>query len=143
MKKPCLKCGLPSEGSYCPLHAPLPYYGNRSKGKKQRGTTTERGYGTDHRAARKELAKQLPTACAYGCGRVLTEDTPWVAAHVIDGDPLAGWMASCVRCNEQAKRANIARKQEMQRIAEMKTKMCTLEQAPDGTPRPRSPGNFS
>ena len=27
----------------------------------------------------------------------------WVAAHVVDGDPSAGWLPSCRSCNERAK----------------------------------------
>jgi len=39
---------------------------------------------------------------------VLEPDGKWVAAHRIDGDPSAGWLASCVYCNEAAKRNHAA-----------------------------------
>ena len=90
MRRPCIVCGAPCNGSRCPRH--------------QRTTDrTARGYGAEHQAARRALATTLPAPCGYGCGLTLTADSPWVAAHVIDGDPTAGWIASCRSCNEQAK----------------------------------------
>lgn len=88
-RRPCIVCGQPGNGSRCPRH--------------QRPGTTARGYGTEHQAARADLARTLPAPCGYGCGTTLTPDGPWVAAHVIDGDPTAGWIASCRSCNERAK----------------------------------------
>lgn len=69
---------------------------------RHRQTTTERGYGTDHAGARRRLAVTLPAPCAYGCGTVL-RGSAFVAAHVVDGDESAGWVASCGPCNERAK----------------------------------------
>ena len=88
MQRPCLTCGVPTGGTYCPRH---------------RRTTKERGYGLQHQRARARLAETLPTLCGYGCGRTLHPGSPWVAAHVIDGDPTAGWIVSCRSCNERAK----------------------------------------
>lgn len=62
-----------------------------------------RGYGAAHTRARAALASMLPTLCAYGCGRLLSTPDEMVAAHVVDGDPSAGWMASCRSCNESHK----------------------------------------
>jgi len=68
-----------------------------------RRSTTERGYGTDHQADRRSLEHTLPAPCWYGCGRVLTKDSDWVAAHVTDGDPRSIRVVSCRSCNERAK----------------------------------------
>jgi hypothetical protein len=69
-----------------------------------RQTTVERGYGKEHLGARHVLAGTLPRFCAYGCGTWLSAADPWVAAHVEDGDPTAGWVVGCVPCNQRAKR---------------------------------------
>lgn len=87
MRRPCIVCGKPSPGTRCPDH--------------QRPSSREkRGYGTAHREARRRLAEQLPAPCGYGCGTTITEAT-FVAAHVIDGNPTAGWIASCRSCNQR------------------------------------------
>ncbi len=70
---------------------------------RRRGTTASRGYGYDHQAARRVLVSMLPLPCAYGCGTVLREAAGMVAAHRVDGDSSAGWVASCRSCNERAK----------------------------------------
>jgi hypothetical protein len=88
VKRPCLTCGAPTTGSYCPAH---------------RRTTTQRGYGAAHQRARAQLAQTLPTPCAYGCGTILYPGGRWVAAHIVDGDPSAAWIVSCRSCNERAK----------------------------------------
>jgi len=66
-------------------------------------TTTQRGYGPEHQAARRALALTLPMPCAYGCGTMLVHGDDWVAAHVVDGDPSSARVVSCRRCNERAK----------------------------------------
>ena len=63
-----------------------------------------RGYGATHDQARRALLATLPTPCAYGCGIVLRSAAEMVAAHVVDGNASAGWVASCRSCNERAKR---------------------------------------
>lgn len=88
--RPCIVCGIPSPASRCPTHA-------------RPNSSTARGYGTAHQRARRELAATLPAPCGYGCGLILSPTGAWVAAHVIDGDPDAGWIASCRSCNERAK----------------------------------------
>lgn len=67
-----------------------------------RHSTNERGYGGDHQAIRRELARTLPAPCAYGCGTTVTRES-FVACHVVDGDPRAGYVAGCRSCNERAK----------------------------------------
>ncbi len=69
-----------------------------------RPSPAARGYGALHQAARRALVASLPAPCAYGCGAVLRAPGEMVAAHVRDGDPDAGWVASCRTCNERAKR---------------------------------------
>ena len=71
---------------------------------RQLAPTAARGYGSLHQRARRALAETLPGPCGYGCGAWLEPETPWVAAHVVDGDAEAGWIASCRSCNERAKR---------------------------------------
>ncbi len=70
-----------------------------------RPSPAARGYGAQHQAARRALVATLPVPCAYGCGAVLRVPGDMVAAHVRDGDPDAGWVASCKTCNERAKRS--------------------------------------
>src|SRR5690349_9577012 len=61
------------------------------------GTTAARGYGATHQRARAQLARTLPASCAYQgidphCPATpLTLDSPWVAAHIVDGQPERGW----------------------------------------------------
>lgn len=90
----------------CPYGHP-PYRGRCPPCEKardrRRGTATQRGYDAEHRVARNDLRQYLPALCGYGCGTLLYPDGEWVAAHVIDGNPNAGWLASCRRCNERAK----------------------------------------
>ena len=68
-----------------------------------RQTQTQRGYGGAHQRERRALSDSLPTYCAYGCGTWLTSDSAWVAAHVIDGVPSAGYAIACQTCNARAK----------------------------------------
>jgi len=90
--RPCLGCGrLTRSGSRCPSCA-----GARARERAEL-------YDHNHRAARTQLALTLPAPCGYGCGTVLQPDSDWVAAHVIDRDPSAGWIAACRSCNERAK----------------------------------------
>jgi hypothetical protein len=95
MKRPCLDCGMPTDGSRCSLHRKLTM--------RRRQSATSRGYDRHHRAARAALRDTLPAPCAYGCGTWLEPDGVWNAAHVIDGDASAGWIAACVSCNQRAR----------------------------------------
>jgi hypothetical protein len=71
---------------------------------RRRPSREARGYDAAHQQARRVLLTTLPTPCAYGCGTLLRSPADMVAAHVIDGDASAGWVASCRSCNERAKR---------------------------------------
>ena len=82
---------------------------DRGRCERHRRSTTGRGYGQEHQAARRALEATLPRFCAYGCGTWLTVGGRWVAAHVVDGDPSAGWVVACGPCNERAKRTGSAR----------------------------------
>lgn len=80
---------------------------------KSRKKTTERGYGAAHKKARRELAAQMPMKCQGShCGGVMLENVPrgFVAAHNEDGNPEAGYHASCRTCNERSKRRGELRK---------------------------------
>src|SRR6185369_12221439 len=77
---------------------------DRGRCRLHRRTTGQRGYGAEHQDARRSLEATLPRFCAYGCGTWLTAASSWVAAHVVDGDPSAGWAVACGPCNERAKR---------------------------------------
>ena len=70
---------------------------------RRRPSRQARGYDAAHQRARALLLTLLPTPCAYGCGAVIVAASDLVAAHVVDGDPSAGWQASCRSCNERAK----------------------------------------
>lgn len=76
MLRPCLACGTPTKGSYCPSHAPRKHDGR---------TTTERGLGHDYRkVAAQVLAEEhvcwmcgqpaRPPSLAYPKGDPLTVD---------------------------------------------------------------------
>jgi hypothetical protein len=56
-----------------------------------------------HQRARDALRATLPAPCGYGCGRLLLPTGDWVAAHRVDGNAAAGYLASCRTCNERAK----------------------------------------
>jgi hypothetical protein len=58
MNRPCLDCGTPTPNTRCPTHT-------RARDR-QRGTTTQRGYGTDHQKLRAML---LPHAIGQPCPR--------------------------------------------------------------------------
>jgi hypothetical protein len=58
-----------------------------------------------YQRARTQLELTLPAPCWYGCGRMLTPDGDWVAAHVIDANPTAGWVASCRWCDGDSVRS--------------------------------------
>ena len=66
------------------------------------GAHQVREYDGDHRRARALIGSSLPVPCGY-CGDQVTVDD-YVAAHVVDRDPTAGWMAAHAICNERAKR---------------------------------------
>lgn len=69
---------------------------------RRRPSRQARGYDANHDRARASLAAMLPAACFY-CRAVIGQCKPFVAAHVVDGDPSAGWAAAHAACNERAK----------------------------------------
>lgn len=85
-------CGQLTTGTRCAEH------------ERARNNSTARGYGADHQRQRAELERTLPALCWYGCGTLLLATDPWVAAHVVDGDPTSPRVVSCRSCNERAKR---------------------------------------
>ena len=96
--RPCIEWACPNltERTRCSTH--------ERERERRRGTPAARGYGRPHQAARRQLRDSLPDFCGYGCGTLLMPDGDWVAAHVVDGDASAGYIASCRTCNERAKR---------------------------------------
>jgi hypothetical protein len=54
----------------------------------ERGTTAERGYGTEHRKLREHWAEQVATGtvrCAKpGCGQLIQPGEPWDLGHAPD-----------------------------------------------------------
>ncbi len=94
MKRPCLDCGVLTTGSRCPQH--------RAQQERQRGTTTQRGYGSQHQTERQRLEATLPQPCGY-CGVLIIAGDRWDAAHVEDGRPELGLMVAHPQCNQRAK----------------------------------------
>jgi len=98
MKRPCLE-------HHCPQPAVA-----RGRCLLHKLTTSQRGYGPEHQAARRALALTLPAPCAYGCGVTLRPGDDWVAAHVVDDDHDDG-SRRAVRRREQRSLANSVRSQ--------------------------------
>ena len=97
MMRPCLSCGALTKGTRCPGCV-------RAWDARRRPSPWRSGYNTAHIKARKALAAMLPASCGYGCGAWCgLAKGDWVAAHVVDGDPDAGWIVSCPTCNQRAK----------------------------------------
>ncbi len=69
---------------------------------RRRPSRQARGYGANHQRARATIAAMLPAPRFY-CRTVIGQGEPFVAAHVVDGDPAAGWAAADAACNEGAK----------------------------------------
>ena len=69
---------------------------------RRRPSRQARGYDAAHGRARATLAALLPAPCFY-CRAVIEAGERFVAAHVVDGDPAAGWAAAHAACNERAK----------------------------------------
>lgn len=75
--RPCIECGAHSPQARCPGH--------------RRGTTTERGYGAEHRAERAAWApivaaggvecRRAPFGLCVAASPVLAPDEPWHLGH--------------------------------------------------------------
>lgn len=85
--RPCLDCGRPTEGSRCPSCR-----GEQNRARDQRrGTTTARGYGAEHQAARAAwepvvhaggvLCRRYPTGLCVAPDPVIQPDEPWHLGH--------------------------------------------------------------
>lgn len=105
MKRPCLTCGELTERSRCPVHERQ----QQRRYDAHRGSTTQRGYGTEHQRAREQLAATLPRPCGY-CGVTIHPGERWDAAHVVDGHPEYGLMVAHPVCNQRARGAGVVRK---------------------------------
>lgn len=100
---------MPSAAPVACVEQPCPYPAvDRGRCTFHLQSTSERGYGAGHQADRRELERTLPAPCWYGCGRTMTADSDWVAAHVVDGNPASERVVSCRGCNERAKVRAIA-----------------------------------
>lgn len=77
-------------------------------------------YGADHQQRRVALALSLPADCAYGCGKTMTSDSDWVAAHVVDGDPSSARVVSCRSCNERAKAGRVEISERFQTVQDLR-----------------------
>jgi hypothetical protein len=102
MKRLCLG---PTPGRRCPYRAIVtqgrcpPCAQSRER---ERGTTTQRGYGVQHQRVRVALGDILSAPCGY-CGTTIVKGEPFVAAHVVDGQPEHGWMHAHALCNARAR----------------------------------------
>lgn len=95
--KPCLDCGRPRTPGRCPAC--------QAKRDSQRGTTTDRGYGTDHQR-RSAALRELQRACCL-CGQAIdyTLRGPHprsFTAHHLTRDKRGPMDAAHRVCNERA-----------------------------------------
>lgn len=97
MKRPCLDCGVLCHATRCDEHR------RARENARARNSSTHNGNYAEHRKQRDALALTLPAYCFYGCGKLLTANDPWVAAHLTDGDGDSPRVVSCRSCNERAK----------------------------------------
>jgi hypothetical protein len=81
LPKPCLICGVPSDGPRCAKHRDRDRHGGMRRG--------ERGYGPDYDRERRELARRVASALASGarvtcviCHRPITSMDAFSAEHV-------------------------------------------------------------
>ncbi len=102
MKRPCLTCGTLTTGTRCPAHQRQLQHQYQHRHDARRGSTTARGYGTQHQLARQAQSATLPTVCGY-CGVLIIDGDQWDAAHVEDGRPEMGYMVAHPQCNQRAK----------------------------------------
>lgn len=98
--RPCIDCTRLTTTTRCPACTAA----HTTAREATRPSRQQRGYDAAHDAARRALVAQLPTHCGYGCGTMIATPRQLVAAHRVDGQPEHGWLASCARCNQRAKR---------------------------------------
>lgn len=92
-RRPCLTCGRPTTGTRCPTCGTSP---GRNPARRNAN------YGHRHRTERARIAATLPAPCWY-CEALVHPDQPWVAAHVVDGEPDSPRVPAHPACNERAK----------------------------------------
>ena len=106
MKKPCLDCGRPTDGSRCQEHQR-----NFERGKtRARYLEHKFKYGGEYR--RRAAAVRATATRCHICGQGFRADDPWQADHIVQGQeggggadgPLAPAHRSC-----NIRRANQAR----------------------------------
>lgn len=98
MKKPCLDCGRPSDGTRCERHtASHNRHKNRvQSARRSSGGGASRPYAGDYRKRAAQVRAE--TVRCWICGEGGRPDDPWQADHVVPGDPdspLAGAHRSC------------------------------------------------
>lgn len=96
---------IPAGQRYCQQH--------KREHDRQRGTTTQRGYGTAHRRLREQWARRIQagdTPTCPRCGRAITSDDKWQLGH---NDKRDGWTGpEHAACNERAGQTNSIRMRE-------------------------------
>lgn len=104
VNRPCLDCGVLSEGTRCEIHRKRQDNTRYAR----RGSTTDRGYGHAYRQRRPQVL-QGATHCRT-CGQQFTEDNPATTGHIEDLRDLpreqrrstaatAPLMPQCAACN--------------------------------------------
>jgi 5-methylcytosine-specific restriction protein A len=89
-RQPCLDCGAPATGPRCPVHT--------RRRDANRGTTTQRGYGSSwQRVAKAAIARQ-PWCSDCGATEDLTADHVVMRVEGGSGDP-ANVEVCCRPCN--------------------------------------------
>lgn len=92
----CAQPGCPTITTQrrCPTHA--------TQYERDRGTPAERGYGTDHKRLRRELASDVAAgrATCWRCRQPITPNTPWDLGHTDDRTTHAG--PEHTHCNRSA-----------------------------------------
>lgn len=92
--RPCLGCGKPGPKSRCSTCRSAV---NRARDA-TRGSSTERGYGADHQAERREWVPIVATGTVqcWRCTTLVTD--PWDLGHC-DNDRSVTHGPECARCN--------------------------------------------
>ncbi len=95
--RPCIICGEPCQGSYCPEHRPVSGWQRKS-----RPTQAERGYGPEHIKERRRLEKVVKSggAICARCGELIEPDEPFDLDHREDRTGYLG--PSHRHCNQRA-----------------------------------------
>lgn len=89
----------------------------RQERERERGTSTERGYGVAHKRLRAKWATVVDTGNAYcsRCGRLIIPGSPWHLDHTDDRSGYYG--PAHQRCNVAAANKRRARKNKIKRTS--------------------------